>query len=209
VGLIGTERDVVRAMLGSGWYAADPVTLRSSIGIARSVLRNKPYHEAPVSPLFLFGRKQDLAFEKPAGKSASHRHHVRFWKAAEYGRGESPLWIGAVTYDRSVGLSHRTGQITHHIGADIDAERNALLADLATEGWLTEEFQVTGIGATVLGRNGGGDRYFTDGELSLGVLGKDPSRDLSPSRPPNPVAVRIKDQMWSVARPLLRSLPGS
>ena len=133
VGLIGTEQEVVRAMLGSGWDAADPVTLKSSIGIARSVLRDRPYVDAPVSPLFVFGRKQDLAFEKPVGENASHRHHVRFWKSTEYGRGETPLWIGAVTYDRSVGLSHRTGQITHHIGADIDAERDGLFADLGEE----------------------------------------------------------------------------
>ena len=112
-----------------------------------------------------------------------------------------PLWIGAVTYDRSVGLSHRTGQITHHIGADIDAERDGLFADLGKNGWLTEEFQVTGVGATLLGRNGGGDRYYTDGELTIGVLGKDQSRDKSPSRLENPVPVQIKDQLWSVDPP--------
>ena len=208
VGLIGTEQEVVRAMLGSGWDAADPVTLRSSIGIARSVLRDRPYAGAPVSPLFVFGRKQDLAFEKPVGKSASHRHHVRFWRSTEYGRGDVPLWIGAVTYDRSVGLSHRTGQITHHIGADIDAERNGLFADLARKGWLTEEFQVTGVGATLLGRNGGGDRYHTDGELTIGELGKGRSRDGLPGRLENPMPVRIKEQLWSVVRPLMQSLPG-
>ena len=208
VGLIGTGQDLVRAMLGSGWDAADPVTLRSSIGIARSVLRDRPYADAPVSPLFVFGRKQDLAFEKPVGHNASHRHHVRFWKSAEYGRDRLPLWLEAVTYDRSVGLSHRTGQITHHIGADLDAERDGLFADLGRDGWLTEEFQVTGVGATLLGRNGGGDRYYTDGELTIGVLAKEPSGARSPNRLANPVPVRIKDQLWSVVRPLMQSLPG-
>jgi hypothetical protein len=208
VGLIGTEQQVVRAMLGSGWDAADPVTLRSSIGIARSVLRDRPYVDAPVSPLFVFGRKQDLAFEKPVGENASHRHHVRFWKSTEYGRGDTPLWIGAVTYDRSVGLSHRTGQITHHIGADVDAERDGLFADLGKDGWLTEEFQVTGVGATLLGRNGGGDRYYTDGELTIGVLGEDRSGAGSPGRLGNPVPVQIKEQLWSAVRPLMQALPG-
>ena len=155
VGLIGTEKELIQAILGSGWDVADPVTLRSSIRIAGSVLRDRPYVDAPVSSLFVFGRKQDLAFEKPVGKNASHRHHVRFWKSTEYGRDDLALWIGAVTYDRSVGLSHRTGEITHHIGADIDAERDGLFADLANNGWLIQEFQVTGVGATFLGRNGG------------------------------------------------------
>ena len=208
VGLIGTEEELVRALLGTGWDAADPVTLKSSIGIARSVLRDRPYADAPVSSLFVFGRKQDLAFEKPVGENASHRHHVRFWKATEYGRDGLPLWIGAVTYDRSVGFSHRTGQITHHIGGDIDAERDGLFADLRKAGWLSEEFQVTGVGATLLGRNGGGDRYYTDGELTIGVFAKEQVRNGSPDRLENPVPVQIKAQLWSAIRPLMQSLPG-
>ena len=75
---------MVQAMLGSGWDAADPITLKSSIRIASSVLRDRPYVDAPVSSLFVFGRKQDLAFEKPVGESASHRHHVRFWNSRSW-----------------------------------------------------------------------------------------------------------------------------
>jgi hypothetical protein len=207
VALIGTEDQVVRAMIASGWEAADPVTWQSSVRIASSVLRNHPYADAPVSSLFVFGRKQDLAFEKPVGESARRRHHVRFWKSTELGRGWVPLWIGAVTFDRSVGLSHRTGQITHHIGPDIDAERDGLFADLRTGGWLTEQFQVTGIGPTILGRNGGGDRYFTDGELTIGVLASHGASDQMPEQLANPITVQIKEQLWSAIRPLLQSLP--
>ena len=208
VGLIGTESELIQAIHDSGWDDADPITVKTSIRIAGSVLRTEPYADAPVSSLFLFGRKQDLAFEKPAGKSASHRHHVRFWKSTEYGKGGVPLWIGAVTYDRSVGLSHRTGQITHHIAPEIDAERDGLLADLGKNGWLRVEFQVTGVGATLLGRNGGGDRYYTDGELTIGVLAKNPSRGELPNRLENPAPVQIKEQLWSAIRPLMQSLPG-
>src|SRR2546422_9519511 len=68
-------------------------------------------------------------------------------------------------------VSHTSGQITHHIGADIDAERDTLMDDLKSAGWLTALYDVTGVGPTVNGRNGGGDRYFTDGELTVGVLG--------------------------------------
>lgn len=208
VGLIGAEAEVVKAMLGAGWEPADPVTFRSSLHIARSVLLDRPYVDAPVSDLFLFGRRQDLAFEKPVGDSARRRHHVRFWNSKELGRDGVPLWIGAVTFDRSVGLSHRTVQITHHIGPDVDAERNGLIADLRNRGWLTQLFQVTGVGATVLGRNGGGDRYYTDGELTIGVLASGEARDRRPERLPNPVAVQIKQQLWSALRPLLQTLPG-
>jgi hypothetical protein len=202
IGLIGTKEELIRAMLGAGWEPADPITLKSSLGIARSVLLRRPYRDAPVSNLFVFGRRQDLAFEKPVGRSASRRHHVRFWRSSELGQGGEPLWIGAATFDRSVGFSHRTGQVTHHIAPDIDTERNGLIADLVAARQLGKLFQVTGVGSTLIGRNGGGDRYYTDGELTVGIL----ARDTVPQRLPNPPVVRIKDQFWSVVRPLLESV---
>jgi len=209
IGLIGSESELVLALLGAGWKPADPVTFSTSLRIARSVLLGRPYPDAPVSNLFLFGRKQDLAFEKPVGTSAKRRHHVRFWRAPEYGQGETPLWIGAATFDRSVGFSHRTGQITHHIGPDIDAERDALTSDLRTSGCLVKLFQVTGVGATLVGRNGGGDLYFTDGELTVGVLAATNDRARRPEALANPTAVQVKEQFWTAIRPLLLSLPGS
>jgi hypothetical protein len=62
VGLIGDNLDVLCAMQAAGWYPADPVTFRSSIEIAGSVLLDRPYHDAPVSRLYYLGRREDLAF---------------------------------------------------------------------------------------------------------------------------------------------------
>lgn len=207
VGLLGTERDVIGSLLDAGWRPADPITIRSSLRIARSVLFDRPYLDAPVSNLFVFGRHQDLAFEKPAGNSASHRHHVRFWRSAELGQGDLPLWIGAVTFDRSVGLSHRTGQITHHIGPDVDAERDALIAGLVHIGRVVRIFQVTGVGATLNGRNGGGDWYYTDGELTIAFLAPLGANVSQTERLSNPPAVRLKAQLWTAIRPLLQTTP--
>ncbi len=94
------------------------------------MLLDRAYRDAPVSPLFYLGRREDLAFEKPAGKSADRRHHVRFWKVLDKGEEQRPVWLGAVTFDKGVGVSHFTGAITHHIDADIDAERDGLVADI-------------------------------------------------------------------------------
>jgi hypothetical protein len=188
---------LIQAILGSGWDGADPVTVMSSIRIAGSVLRDRPYVDAPVSSLFVFGRKQDLAFEKPVGNNAGHRHHVRFWKSTVYGRAGLPLWIGAVTYDRSVGFSHRTGQITHHIGADIDAERALLAADLEAARMVDAKYQVTGIGLTLTGRNGGGDPYYTDGEVWILRLVVACDKRPDPATIiPSPSATELKDQIW-------------
>jgi hypothetical protein len=204
IGLIGFEHSVVRSMLEAGWSPANPITLRSSLRIAASVVLKRPDPSAPVSNLYLFGRRQDLAFEKPVGGSARRRHHVRFWKWVDGGQAGVPLWIGSATFDRSVGFSHLTGQVTHHIAPDIDAERHGLIENLIDAGWVTKIYQVTGVGATIAGRNGGGDRYDTDGELTIGVLGSEAVPGRRPDRLANPPAVRLKAQLWSAIGPLLR-----
>jgi len=210
VGLVGVEEPVVRSMLAAGWRPADPITLRSSLRIAASVVFKRPDPDAPVSDLYLFGRRQDLAFEKAVGGNARHRHHVRFWKWVDGGHAGIPLWIGSATFDVSVGFSHRTGQVTHHIAPDIDGERDGLIEDLVDAGWVTKTYQATGVGATLAGHNGGGDSYDTDGELTIGVLSTDGVAGRQPDRLSNPPAVRLKEQLWSAIGPLLRATdPGT
>ncbi len=133
---------------------------------------HRSYDDAPVSNLYLFGRKQDLAFEQPLGADPRRRHHVRFWRAEKVDRAGRPLWFGSATFDTKVGLSHTTGQITHHIAADIDAERNKLMEDLQRSGHLTTVSWIDGFHDKLEGRNGGGDPYHTDGRLAVGVLTK-------------------------------------
>lgn len=173
VALVGDEAELVAAMLAALWHPADPITLQSSLKIAESVVFHRPDPDAPVSALYVFGRKQDLAFEQDVGGSADQRHHVRWWRAPTLDGAGRPLWIGDATFDRSAGLSHRTGQITHHIAPDIDAERDHLMATLAEAGRLAGRYQWPGIGATQHGRNAGGDLYVTDGEIAVGVLTAD------------------------------------
>ena len=204
VGLVGDTRDVLCAMHAAGWYPADPITLRSSIEIVGSVLLDRPYRQAPVSNLYYLARREDLAFEKPDGRSADHRHHVRFWKVLERGEEKRPVWLGDATFDRSVGVSHYTGAVTHHIGADIDAERQLFAADLEAAGMVEAKYQVTGIGPTVAGRNGGGDPYYTDGEVWILRLVEACRKRTGPVVVmASPAATEIKDQIWqAVARAL-------
>ena len=130
VGLIGTKEDVVSAFHAAGWYPADPVTLRTSLEIIGSVLLDRSYKDAPVSPLYFDGRREDLAFEKPAGTSADRRQHVRLWLVLQSGADGSPVWLGSASFDSGVTLSRDTGQVTHKIAPNIDAERDRLIAEL-------------------------------------------------------------------------------
>jgi hypothetical protein len=170
VALVGTATDVRRIMLAAHWYAADPLSLRSRLEIADAAVFEHPYDDAPVSDLYLWGRKEDLAFEQPVGPDPRQRHHVRFWRAAKLDADGRPLWIGAAIFDQRVGLSHMTGQITHHTAADIDAERAKLFADLQQTGELSAVHFVDDFHRIRQGRNGGGDPWFTDGRLEVGVI---------------------------------------
>ena len=172
--LVGSEADIVRAMSAAGWYAADPITLESSLRIAADSVLRRTDDTAPVSPLYLFGRKEDLAFELPVVGGPRHRHHVRYWKWDQLRNGR-PVWFGAATYDERVGLSYTTGQVTHHIGPDVDAERDLIARQLAQRGVVASFTWLDGFHAQREGRNGGGDPWRTDGRLAIVTLREMPA----------------------------------
>jgi hypothetical protein len=165
--LVAAEERIVGAMLLAGWHPADPITLRSSLRIARSTIFHRPYEDAPVSTLLLWGRKQDLAFELEVGHDARERHHVRFWHSDTLDVEGRWAWFGAATFDRSVGFSHSTGQITHHISPEVDGERDKIIADLSGVGQVEDVDWIDSFQPKEEGRNGGGDRYHTDRRLAV------------------------------------------
>jgi hypothetical protein len=167
--LVGSEADVVASMVSAKWDPADPITLRSSMRIAADSVFRHPDPDAPVSTLELFGRKQDLAFELPVGNSPRQRHHVRYWKWDRLHDGRE-VWFGAATFDERVGLSDTTGQVTHHIGPDIDAERDRILSELQSAGRTMEISYEDAFQEPPQGRNGGGDPWHTDGRLGVAIL---------------------------------------
>lgn len=204
VGLVGTKTDVLCAMHAAAWYPADPITFRSSVEIIGSVVLRRPYRDAPVSSLYYQSRREDLAFEKPVGDSADRRHHVRFWEVVKEGQEGRPVWLGSATFDRSVGLSSFTGQVTHHIAADIDAERDGLTSDLKAAKVVEAVYEVSGVGPTLIGRNGEGDRYYTDGEVDISrlVAGCD-ARSETTIELDNPPMVVLKNEAWKAISGLL------
>lgn len=208
VGVVGDKTDLLRAMNDAGWVAADAITLKSSLEISESVVFDRPDSDAPVSPLFYEGRKQDLAFEKQIGTSADRRNHVRFWQVLEKGVEGRPVWLGSATEDAGVSLSRDTGQVTHRIAPDIDAERDLLIGDLVAAKVVTGLYQVSGVGPTLSGRNGEGDPYHTDGDIHIAVLsvGAVPVA-VQPKVEEDPLLIRGKNQIWAGLEKLLEPNP--
>jgi LssY-like putative type I secretion system component LssY len=170
VALVGTREEVIGVMLAAKWDPADPLTWRSCLEIADASVFKRPDDDAPVSSLYLFGRKEDLAFEQEVGPDPRHRHHVRLWKADKADADGRPVWVGSAVYDERVGLSRTTGQVTHVTAADVDAERDYLLGCLGRTGDLAERYVEDGFHKTREGKNGGGDPWHTDGNLYVGVI---------------------------------------
>lgn len=154
--LVGTLRQLRTAFACAGWSEADPLTLRSSWRMVRAFLLNRPYPTAPFSTLYLFGRGQDVGFQKAIGDSPRKRHHVRFWalslKRAEATLGTADLWlqthrppdrervywVGAGTRDTGFSLTQLTFQVTHATDSDTNAERDFIIADLKNNGAIGE-----------------------------------------------------------------------
>lgn len=168
--LMGDEPTLRAAMRRAGWTLADPVTLRSSLRIVTATLTRRSYDEAPVSPLFLFGRQQDLAYQQEVDGNPGQRHHVRFWKCPDdwpLPGGRRVDWLAAGTFDTRVGLSLFTLQITHKIDADTDVERDHIVATLVDADPRVSVETIVDFSAGYHARNGGGDSIRTDGDLPI------------------------------------------
>lgn len=170
VALIGTKADLVRAMLAAKWFPADPLSLKSSLEIAVDAVFKRPDPDAPVSNLYLFGRKEDIAFQQDVDDNPRKRHHVRFWQTDKTYSDGRPIWVGSAVFDERVGISRTTGQITHVTAPDVDAERDFLFRCLEQAGTLSETFVVADFHKVRSGKNGGGDPWHTDGDLRVGVI---------------------------------------
>ena len=168
--LLGHEAQIHAAMNRGGWTRADDLSLRTGFRIVRSTLSRRSYHEAPVSPLTLFDRQQDFAYQQEVAGSPSKRHHVRFWRCPEgwmLPGGYSVDWLAAGTYDKSVGLSLFTLQVTHKIEENTDIERDYIVETVQAG---SPEIMVEVIENFSTGyhsRNGGGDLIITDGDLPV------------------------------------------
>ncbi|HEV3205205.1 MAG TPA: LssY C-terminal domain-containing protein [Gemmataceae bacterium] len=170
VGLVASDMELVKALAAADWHPADLITLKSCVHITASTLFHRPYEEAPVSDLYVWGRKQDLAFQQSVGHDPRKRHHVRFWRSESLDDKGRPLWIGGATYDAKVGFSRTTFQVTHRIAPDVDTERDKLIQDLQKKGFLKDMYWVEGFHVNLRGKNGGGHPYHTDGKLAVGVI---------------------------------------
>jgi hypothetical protein len=188
VALVGTLSQLRAAFATLGWSEADPLGLASSWGMVRAFVFNLPYPTAPFSTLYLFGRGQDLGFQKAIGNSPRKRHHIRFWalslvraeetwKAGSFWLNadrppdnERVLWVGAGTRDIGLSLTQLTFQITHATGSDTNLERDYII-DQLKKAQTIEAVEVYQAGQRLPTEHI--NHYTTDGRVTLARLVND------------------------------------
>ena len=183
--LTGTLQQLRAAFKLAGWSEADQLGLASSWRMVRAFLLNSPYPTAPFSTLYLFGRCQDVGFQKAIDNSPRKRHHIRFWalslshveanlgKASFWLNTDRPPdedrvhWVGAGSKDTGISLTRLTFQITHATDSDTNVERDYIIGELEKSGVIAE---VTEYKAGQRLASKQVNPHVTDGEVTVANL---------------------------------------
>ena len=165
VAFVGSLRSLRGALISRGWDVTAPISNASLWRMASAFLFGSRYRYAPISPLYVYGREQDLAFQK-ARTVIDERNHMRIWLAPVTHEGK-PVWIGQVSRDIGVKLTGKLWPpVTHVIDPDVDEARFFVLQDMMG-GQSLSRLGFTSIRPSrEVGepyRNAEGDPYFTDG----------------------------------------------
>jgi hypothetical protein len=183
--LTGTLAQLRAAFALGGWHEADRLGITSSLRMIYAFVLKSPYATAPFSTLFLFGRRQDIGFQKAIDNSPRKRHHIRFWALnliyAEGDLGKSSFWlntdrppdaacvhwVGAGTRDTGISFTQLTFQITHATDSNTNAERDYIVTELRKRD-VIGEIKLYQAGQQLPGERV--NHYITDGDVAAADL---------------------------------------
>jgi len=174
--LLGDFEDIIAAFTLAGWDETHALYTGTALKTVWSFIWGTTYRYAPISSLYVFGRPQDVSFQK-SRKTIHERNHMRFWLTHIRHQGR-PVWLGQISRDIGIKYTFRTGGLsTHVIDPDVDKDRGYVLSDLLRNQALTAVGFVKGVDEAPFDNpryNGGGDPFFTDGLRAVMLLSKVP-----------------------------------
>lgn len=178
--LVGDSRDIFPAFIRRNWHGSEVIWSKSLLRTVESFLQGTRYRYSPVSPLYVYGRRQDIAAQK-ARSTIHERNHLRLWLTPLRFRGKE-VWVGQISRDIGVKFTLKSPTIsTHVIDPDVDEARVYLLEDLAYSQALAVFGFVKGVGPVDEHSpelNLVGDPWFSDGFRAVMFFEPRP-RDLS------------------------------
>ena len=161
--IVGDGLHVLAVLVRMGWDMTETLTQSSVWRTIKSSVFGIRYRTSPVSPLYLFDRRQDVALQRARG-TVDERNHMRLWLAPVTSSGQE-VWVGQISRDIGVKFSSKT-LVTHKIDPIIDESRMALLFDAAASQSMGQLAFVKGVGVssyTSPRTNYTLDPYYTDG----------------------------------------------
>ena len=161
--IVGEGPQMLATFVRRGWDLTETLTSDSTWRTIMSSIFGSRYRTSPVSPLYLFDRSQDVAFQK-ARETVDERNHLRLWRAPVNFEG-TPVWIGQISRDIGIKLSSKTF-VTHTIDPMVDEARFYVLLDIASSGHLGQAGYTKGVGPSSPKEpryNYTDDPYYTDG----------------------------------------------
>ncbi len=191
--IVGSGADAIFPFVMRGWRLDEPFDIHSMYRSMRAFLFGTEYLTAPVSPLYVFGRTQDVSLQKARDK-ISLRNHLRLWKAP-FTIDEQQVWVGQISRDIGIKLTTQSWYLTtHRISPEVDQDRYYLLQDLVMTGEVSRFGFVRGVGVSTITNprtNLTADPYLTDGLRLVVFLGaqRRPLNEiefLDWERPPSP-----------------------
>jgi hypothetical protein len=193
--IVESSRDPLVPFVARGWHLVRQLDVASMIETARAFLFRDEFLTSPVSPLYVYGRREDVALQK-ARSTINERVHARFWLTPYTFQGRR-IWIAQVSRDIGVRLTDETWNLTtHKIAPDVDFDRTYLLQDLVMSGFVDRYGYVDGVGAAPASAprtNLTGDPYYTDGLRAVIFMSNQPTpigqvERLPWNSPPQPLA---------------------
>lgn len=142
-----------------------------------ALLRRK-FRYAPASPLYLFGRPQDLALKKGSRWIAAQPHVLRVWLTRIRYRGKL-VWIGQISTPLGGRFAGASDDASIAItDPDVDEARFDLIQDAIFSQLVTEIGLVKGVGPVASAsprRTPGGSAYHTDGLRAVMIFDREPT----------------------------------
>lgn len=165
--IIGSKKSILNRFGQAGWYLADSINFSSSLKSTIATVFNSSYKTGPMWPSYISNIQHRMGFERPTRSDTfRRRHHLRLWKT-KIRINKQILWVGTISYDRSVGLREGSLMPTHHISSTLNSEENFLARTLRIA-----RPRYIKLGEAESGTIKTGDKYVWDGQALILDLSK-------------------------------------
>jgi hypothetical protein len=163
--LVGDGSDILSALIRRDWHATETAWSQAIMRTIKSFLHGERYRYSPISPLYLYGRRQDIGFQKARG-TIHERNHMRLWQSPIRFRGKK-VFVGQISRDIGIKFTLKSPTIsTHVIDPDVDEARRYFTEDMAYSQALNRIGHIKGVGGVskkAPRMNLVGDPFYTDG----------------------------------------------